>query len=615
MIDLLFWLSILLLSTTVVIATAIALVVMPVYPRNTVHISFGAFSISLLIWAFFSAIVRVQLWYLGEVNEVVWSLSILSTTLMFPFLLIFMVRYLKRDTSIADFFSAVVLGQALILILFAPTDSVASNPRLEHGINLVYDLSLIGALSGILLLLLAIWALVLIIREREVKRRLEERLILIGIGILSGGFLLGAISQIPVPLMPFTNLLSVGILGYAVIKRQVFNPLKERTRLLESEIRTRKKAQLELERSEERYRNLTEKAKEGILVVQDAKMMFMNPMALDILEAEKKRKMGFPIFNMIYPEDVPKVKARWQKRISGEPVPSDLTFRIKTDKGNIRWIRTSSVLIEWEGRAATLHFADDITQKLQNDKERKRLRGQLQQQQKLESIGTLASGIAHEINNPLMGIINYAQLIHDDVEEPKLKTYSEAIIKEGDRVSSIVRNLLAFSRQDKETHSPSSIEDVINNSMSLIGAVLRKDQIKVELDIQKDLPNIKCRNPHLQQVIINLLTNARSALNKRYPDHDPDKVVLISARRRKLRGKDHIQVIVEDHGIGIPEDIQDRIFDPFFTTKTKEEGTGLGLSVSYDIVKDHRGRLTVESKAGRYTRFIMDLPVDNGWKL
>ena len=257
----------------------------------------------------------------------------------------------------------------------------------------------------------------------------------------------------------------------------------------------------------------------------------------------------------------------------------------------------------------------EVTERKRAEEEKATAEAHLQQSQKLESIGTFASGVAHEINNPLMGMIGYAELISDAVDDPKTQGYSAGIIKEGNRIATIVHNLLTFSRQDKETHSPAEIKDIVDASLSLFSAVLRKDQITLDLDIPKDLPRVKCRSQQIQQVVINLLTNARDALNERYPEYDENKLIRIAARPLEKEGAAWVRIMVEDHGSGIPEKVAKRIFDPFFTTKPREKGTGLGLSVSYGIVREHNGELGVESMPGEYTRFLMDLRVNNGWTL
>ncbi len=248
------------------------------------------------------------------------------------------------------------------------------------------------------------------------------------------------------------------------------------------------------------------------------------------------------------------------------------------------------------------------------DAERKRraVEGQLRQSQKLESIGTLASGIAHEINNPLMGVINYAELLKDKARDEEDHGFIEGIIREGNRVATIVRNLLSFARQDKETHSPALIGDIVEQALSLTAAVLRRDGITVDVAIPDDLPALRCRSQQIEQVIINLVANARDALNERYSGYDDGKLLKIAAEIVTKEGARWIDTTIEDRGTGIPTEQVERIFDPFFTTKPRDEGTGLGLSVSYGIVKEHQGNLWVESEVGEYTRFHVELRLEDG---
>jgi PAS domain S-box-containing protein len=263
-----------------------------------------------------------------------------------------------------------------------------------------------------------------------------------------------------------------------------------------------------------------------------------------------------------------------------------------------------------------LGIGRDITERKRAEEEKEKLQGQLQHTQKLESIGTLAGGVAHEINNPINGIMNYAQLIIDRLEKDHpLSEFAGEIIHETERVATIVRNLLTFAREEEGTYSPAWLKDIVGNTMSLIQAVLKQDQISLEVDIPEDLPEIKCRSQQIQQVIMNLMTNARDALNEKYSGYDENKKIAISSSLFKKNGKRWIRTTVEDHGVGIEPDIKERIFDPFYTTKDRTVGTGLGLSISYSIVKDHHGELRVESEPGQYTKFHMDLPVDNGWNL
>ncbi len=254
---------------------------------------------------------------------------------------------------------------------------------------------------------------------------------------------------------------------------------------------------------------------------------------------------------------------------------------------------------------------DFLQATVRDETERIALEAQLRQSQKLESIGTLAGGVAHEVNNPINGIMNYAQLIKDGLGErdSELTEFAGEIIHETDRIAALVRNLLQFSRSDSQKHAPVRVCDVVSATSSLIRTVLRHDQVILEVDVPPDLPPMQCRSQQIQQVIMNLLTNARDALNARYPGYDANKIIRLTARCHARGGGQWVRITVEDQGEGIAPDVADRIFDPFFTTKGRSEGTGLGLSISHGIVRDHNGHIFVESEPGAWTRFHVDLPV------
>lgn len=288
-----------------------------------------------------------------------------------------------------------------------------------------------------------------------------------------------------------------------------------------------------------------------------------------------------------------------------------MDIHIKNRFGQSRWLSDNAVAIihpVTKKLYGAMGILQDITFRKELERERDEITSQLRQQKKLESIGFLAAGVAHEINNPLTGMINYAQLIYDRINDETLRTFAQGIIEEGDRVATIVRHLLAFARQEKEEHSPTQIANIIKASLSLIKTILRKNSIELDLQIDPNLPAIHCRGQQIQQVIINLLTNAVAALNEKYPTHHPDKIIQIDVRPIQQNSRSYVQIAIEDHGIGIPAEIIDNIFDPFFTTKRRNEGTGLGLSVSYGIIKEHDGNIYCESEPGVYTRFIIELP-------
>lgn len=245
--------------------------------------------------------------------------------------------------------------------------------------------------------------------------------------------------------------------------------------------------------------------------------------------------------------------------------------------------------------------------------EEKRRKSEALRTGQLAAIGELAAGVAHEINNPINGIINYTQILKDNAGDNYDETdrdFMSRIIKEGERIAVIVGNLLSFARQRDDIVEDLSLKEIIEDSISLLMHQLQKDAIQLKVDIPADLPLISGNPQQLQQVIVNLLTNASYALNQRYPDADPDKRLEILCQQQTRAGKKYLRTTVTDLGVGIPQDVIDHIFDSLFTTKPPGKGTGLGLSISKGLVRDHQGFLSVESCLGGPTIATVDLPVE-----
>ena len=360
----------------------------------------------------------------------------------------------------------------------------------------------------------------------------------------------------------------------------------------------------------------------------DLRFVVFNRAGEELLGHDRKALLGKNNLDLFPPEQAVHFMAKDREVLDGEVGVVDIPEEpILTAKKGQRLLHTRKVCIRGgDGKTKfLLGISEDITDRLRADNERQELEAQLIQSQKLEAIGTLASGVAHEINNPIMGIMGYAQLIRDrwGERDGELAEYAAEIGKETERVARIVRNLLSFARQEQQAGSPASLRDIVEDSLSLLRAMMRHNQIVLEVDVPADLPVIWCRSQQIQQVIMNLLTNARDALNQRHPGVDANKVVRISARevvnsvnpvnseQLTVNTRRWVRLTVEDHGAGIPEELRGRIFDPFFTTKPRHEGTGLGLSISHGIVKNHGGMLSVESEVGQWTRFHVDLPAGN----
>lgn len=269
---------------------------------------------------------------------------------------------------------------------------------------------------------------------------------------------------------------------------------------------------------------------------------------------------------------------------------------------NGQYLLTISPLSTTDGQA-TLLVARDLT-------EEELLQAEAMRAAQLASIGELAAGVAHEINNPINGIINYAQLLLDDMDPnaPDIDLLHR-IIREGKRVGGIAHKLLNFARQGEEELEPCELAIIVDDCISLIGHQLKKNGIALENNLSATLPRIMCNSQQVQQVVLNILSNARYALNMKYPKPDPGKKIIIDAETSNREGQDYVVFTITDMGTGIEHDIMDRLSDPFFSTKPKGEGTGLGLSISHGLIKENNGFLHISSELGHSTSLSVGLPI------
>ncbi len=229
--------------------------------------------------------------------------------------------------------------------------------------------------------------------------------------------------------------------------------------------------------------------------------------------------------------------------------------------------------------------------------------------EQLAALGELAAGVAHEINNPINGIINYAQILVNHSERGSaVHDIALRMIKEGDRIARIVEGLLSLARRRHNDRSAVSIADVLSDSVALNVSLLRKDNITVKTSFPDGLPEIWAQAQEIEQVFVNIISNARHALNEKYPGPHEDKILEITAEPLTDGGSRMVQICFEDHGCGIPSSILDKVMNPFFSTKAEGNRTGLGLSISHGIVEEHGGRLRLESEEGRYTKVMVELP-------
>jgi len=229
----------------------------------------------------------------------------------------------------------------------------------------------------------------------------------------------------------------------------------------------------------------------------------------------------------------------------------------------------------------------------------------------LASIGELAAGVAHEINNPINGIINYAQILSDKTSQGSLESkISAQIMKEGERIAGIVTNLLSFARYESNEKCPVRIHDILSESIAIIQAQLIKEGIQLKIKLPSKLREIYAHFQQIEQVCLNIIYNARYALNQKFPEKHEDKVLEILGEQVTIDTFPFVRVTFHDHGTGMSEDLLSKIMTPFFTTKSRDCGTGLGLSISNNIVKQHGGSIKIETIEGDFTKVIIDLPAN-----
>jgi PAS domain S-box-containing protein len=361
----------------------------------------------------------------------------------------------------------------------------------------------------------------------------------------------------------------------------------------------RKKAEDALQVSEKRFRNLVENSPIGISIVQDNQVVYQN--------REQERFLG-PLprsyllgdIESIHPDDVEKVKQVNQSISSEDFETIDLDFRFyttdSTDSRDMRWAYCRLMPIEYHGEEAILVNIMDLTKA-------KELEHLLIIQDKMASLGRVAAGIAHEIRNPLSGIniyINTLQKLYDRPEEQeKVKEIFKHLQSASGKIESVIRRVMDFSKPAEPRFVFDNINRSIEDAVKLTSVTLRKSGIKLQTTLAKDLP--KCRmDPQLvEEVILNLITNAADAMKKT----DGEKKIRVASSVRH----DHITVRILDSGPGVPMQFREAIFDPFYTTKP--DSTGIGLSICHRIVTDHGGSISVHTSQWGGAEFIIEIPI------
>lgn len=362
-----------------------------------------------------------------------------------------------------------------------------------------------------------------------------------------------------------------------------------------------------LRASEERFRSVIEQSNEGIYILYEGRFDLVNRRFCEIvgLTPNQLREPDFSFWSLVAPESQALIRERAEARARGDSIASVYEFFIVTPRGNKRRVEASVTEIDYRGGKAVLGFLRDVT-------EQARLEEELRQALKMESLGRLAGGVAHDLNNLLSPILGFSELLLEDFspDDPR-REFAQEILGSAGRARDLVKQLLAFGRKQTLDFRSVDLNALVEELARLLRRTIRED-IRLEVDLDPRIPSIRADAGQLQQVVMNLAVNAQEAmpgggrLAIRTRREALDEA--FCANHSGLRPGEHVLLEVADTGVGMDPAVAALIFEPFFTTKP--QGTGLGLSTVYGILQQHSGAIWFESEPGKGTSFRCYFPAE-----
>lgn len=361
-------------------------------------------------------------------------------------------------------------------------------------------------------------------------------------------------------------------------------------------------------RSNAFLRNLIHSAVDGVIAADTTgKILIFNEAAAEVSGYTVEEALNDITIRDVYPEGGAREVMRMllSEEYGGEGKLISYHIDAKHKSGEIIPISLNASIVYENGKkVATIGFFHDRREEIRMQKALEKTQVQLLQAEKMASLGKMAAGVAHQLNNPLSGIILFTKLVMEEYDLPDdaLKDL-ERVLGDANRAKDIVKELLEFARQTSHDMKPQDINDIISRTMFLLENQSIFHNIEIEKDLEKDLPMIMGDAQQLNHIFMNTILNAADAL---------EGSGKLSLKTCFLPEKRMVSIEISDTGSGIPEDVLPHIFEPFYTTKEQGKGTGLGLSMVYGIVESHGGSIRAESEPDVGTTFHIELPAAQG---
>jgi PAS domain S-box-containing protein len=346
--------------------------------------------------------------------------------------------------------------------------------------------------------------------------------------------------------------------------------------------------------SEQKYSTLVEGSTDGIIVIQDGLLKFANQKIAEMTGFSIEEAMGEPFLTFVSPEYQESAADAYKRRMAGEKVPGIYELEVFTKDGGKKVFEVNANSIQYEGKPADMVILRDVS-------ERKQIQERLVITDRLASVGELASGIAHELNNPLTGVLGFSQLLRDKNIPDDAMEDVEMVHREAQRAAQVVRNLLTFARKHPSEKQMQNINFIIGKALELRTYEQNVNNVQVKSHLAPDLPEIMVDYFQLQQVFLNIIINAEYFMKEAHGEGT------LTITTEKVG--DYVRVSFADDGPGIAKADVGHLFDPFFTTKGVGKGTGLGLSICHGIIAEHGGRIYAQSQLGKGATFVVELPI------